>query len=55
MLLQIIVMIGAARAGSTLLRRLGRPGLVGEIIAGLLLGPSLGMDFDPTAGSWARS
>jgi Kef-type K+ transport system membrane component KefB len=40
-LLQIIVMIGAARLGNTLLRRLGQPGVVGEIVAGLLLGPSL--------------
>jgi Kef-type K+ transport system membrane component KefB len=39
-LLQIIVMIGVARLGNTVLRRLGQPGVVGEIIAGLLLGPS---------------
>ena len=40
-LLQLIVMIAAARAGNRLLRRLGQPGVVGEIVAGLLLGPSL--------------
>src|SRR5262245_44964208 len=40
-LLQLIVMIAAARAGNQLLRRLGQPGVIGEIIAGLLLGPSL--------------
>ena len=40
-LLQLIVMIGAARAMHVLFRRLGQPGAVGEIIAGLMLGPSL--------------
>ncbi len=40
-LLQLIVMIGAARALHLLFRRFGQPGAVGEIIAGLLLGPSL--------------
>ena len=46
-LLQVVVMIGAARVGHTLLRRLGQPGVVGEIIAGLLLGPSLVGHFFP--------
>jgi Kef-type K+ transport system membrane component KefB len=40
-LLQLIVMIAAARAGNRLLRAWGQPGVVGEIVAGLLLGPSL--------------
>jgi Kef-type K+ transport system membrane component KefB len=40
-LLQLIVMIAAARVGNRLLRRFGQPGVVGEIVAGLLLGPSL--------------
>jgi Kef-type K+ transport system membrane component KefB len=40
-LLQLVVMIAAARAGNQLAGRLGQPGVVGEIIAGLLLGPSL--------------
>ena len=40
-LLQLIVMIAAARSANQLLRRLGQPGVIGEIIAGLLLGPSL--------------
>ena len=35
-LLQVIVMIGAARIGNRILRRLGQPGVVGEIMAGLL-------------------
>jgi len=40
-LLQLIVMIGAARYMHTVFRRLGQPGVVGEIVAGLILGPSL--------------
>jgi Kef-type K+ transport system membrane component KefB len=40
-LVQLILMIGAARLMNTALRRLGQPGVIGEIIAGLLLGPSL--------------
>jgi Kef-type K+ transport system membrane component KefB len=40
-LLQLIVMIGAARIMNSALRSVGQPGVVGEIIAGLLLGPSL--------------
>jgi len=46
-LLQLIVMIGAARLGNQLLRRLGQPGVIGEIIAGLVLGPSLFGHFFP--------
>lgn len=46
-LLQVVVMIGAARLGSALLRRLGQPGVMGEVIAGLLLGPSLFGHFFP--------
>ena len=40
-LLQLILMIGAARLMNTAVRRFGQPGVIGEIIAGLLLGPSL--------------
>lgn len=40
-LLQLIVMIGTARAMHLVARRLGQPGAVGEIVAGLMLGPSL--------------
>jgi Kef-type K+ transport system membrane component KefB len=40
-LLQLIVIIGAARFGNALFRAIGQPGAVGEIVAGLLLGPSL--------------
>ncbi len=40
-LVQLIVIVGAARGMHTVFRRLGQPGVVGEILAGLLLGPSL--------------
>lgn len=39
--LQVAIMIGAARVMNAVFRRLGQPGVVGEIVAGLLLGPSL--------------
>jgi len=39
-LLQLIIMIGTARVVNTIFRRLGQPGVIGEIVAGLLLGPS---------------
>ncbi|MCE9561706.1 MAG: cation:proton antiporter [Planctomycetes bacterium] len=40
-LLQLIVIIAAARTFGALARRIGQPSVIGEIIAGLLLGPSL--------------
>ena len=46
-LLQLIVMIGAARLMNTAVRRFGQPGVIGEVIAGLLLGPSLFGHFLP--------
>ena len=48
-LLQLLVMMSVARAGNRLLRALGQPGVVGEIVAGLLLGPSLFGHFFPDA------
>jgi Kef-type K+ transport system membrane component KefB len=48
-LLQLIVMIAAARIGNRVMRRLGQPGVVGEIVAGLLHGPSLFGLFFPDA------
>jgi Kef-type K+ transport system membrane component KefB len=40
-LLQIIVIVAASRAMALLLRRLGQPPVIGEIAAGIFLGPSL--------------
>ncbi|MDB5393797.1 MAG: potassium transporter Kef [Rhodospirillales bacterium] len=50
-LLQLIIMIGAARAMNTMFRKLGQPGVIGEIVAGLLLGPSLLGHFFPAQWS----
>lgn len=46
-LLQLIIMISAARLLNTFFRKLGQPGVIGEIVAGLLLGPSLLGHFFP--------
>ncbi len=46
-LVQLIIMIGAARIMNRAVRRFGQPGVVGEIVAGLLLGPSLFGHFCP--------
>jgi Kef-type K+ transport system membrane component KefB len=40
-LIQLAVIIAAARLFGALARRVGQPAVVGEIVAGLLLGPSL--------------
>ncbi len=57
-LLQLIVMILTARLLNTLFRRLKQPGVIGEIVAGLMLGPSLLGHFFPGVtlalfGAWA--
>jgi len=46
-LVQLIIMISAARLMNLAFRRLGQPGVIGEIVAGLLLGPSLFGHFFP--------
>jgi Kef-type K+ transport system membrane component KefB len=51
-LAQLIVMILAARLGNQISRKLGHPGVIGEIIAGLLLGPSLFGHFFPAASTF---
>ncbi|WP_158743672.1 cation:proton antiporter [Acidisphaera sp. L21] len=48
---QLIVMIGVAALGNAAARRLGQPGAVGEILAGLALGPSLFGHVFPTASA----
>src|SRR5205823_1255914 len=40
-LVQLAVIVAAARAFGALARRVGQPAVVGEIVAGLVLGPSL--------------
>ncbi|GLR66129.1 hypothetical protein GCM10010909_08070 [Acidocella aquatica] len=46
-LIQLVIMIGAARIMNLVFRRFGQPGVVGEIMAGLLLGPSFFGHFFP--------
>jgi Kef-type K+ transport system membrane component KefB len=46
-LVQLILMIGAARLLNIAFRKMGQPGVIGEIVAGLLLGPSLFGHFFP--------
>src|SRR5438876_10737466 len=41
LLLQIIVIVIAARLFGRLFRKVGQPAVVGEMVAGILLGPSL--------------
>jgi Kef-type K+ transport system membrane component KefB len=41
LLLQIIVIVAFARLVGALFRRLGQPSVIGEMLAGILLGPSL--------------
>jgi hypothetical protein len=41
LLLQIITIILAARLLGTLFRKIGQPAVIGEIVAGIALGPSL--------------
>ena len=48
-LIQLAVIIAAARAGAWLLGKIGQPQVVGEIVAGLILGPSLLGRFAPEA------
>jgi len=49
LLVQLVVIVLAARAGAALARRFGQPSVVGEIVAGLVLGPSV---FGAVAPDW---
>lgn len=40
-LVQVLVLLGAARGLGTVCRRLGQPALLGEILTGVLLGPTI--------------
>jgi Kef-type K+ transport system membrane component KefB len=48
-LVQLVVILAAARIGAWVFGKLGQPQVVGEIIAGLVLGPSLLGRFAPEA------
>ncbi len=49
LLVQLVVIILAARVGAVIARRLRQPAVVGEILAGLVLGPSVFGAFAPDA------
>lgn len=49
LLLQILIILVAARLLGTLFRKIGQPAVIGEIVAGILLGPSL---FGRLAPEW---
>lgn len=51
-LVQLVVIIAAARTFGALARRLKQPSVVGEIVAGLLLGPSLLGWVAPEVSAW---
>ena len=52
LLLQTIVIVAAARVVGVAFRRLGQPPVIGEMVAGLLLGPSLLGAAAPAFSAW---
>jgi Kef-type K+ transport system membrane component KefB len=52
LMVQIAVLLMAARALGEVSRRMGQPTVVGEILAGILLGPSLLSSTFPEFGQW---
>ncbi len=51
-LVQVLLLVGVARALGTIMKRLGQPPVVGELLAGVVLGPSLFGIVWPTAHQW---
>ena len=51
-LVQLVLLIGIARALGGLMKQLGQPSVVGELLAGVLLGPSLFGRVAPGAFDW---
>jgi len=52
LILQVSLLLLSARALGELAQRLGQPSVVGEILAGIVLGPSLLSSFFPALGYW---
>ena len=52
LVIQIAVLLLAARAMGEIAMRLGQPSVVGEILSGIVLGPSLLASFVPAIGEW---
>src|SRR5689334_8331993 len=51
-LLQLLVVLGAAKFAGWLARKAGQPAVIGEMLAGIVLGPSLFGWLLPTAQAW---
>src|SRR6185503_15413397 len=51
-ILDVAVILVAARIGAALFESLGQPGVIGEIVAGITLGPTIlgALPGDPSAG-----
>ncbi len=52
LIVQIAVLLVTARALGEVARRLGQPAVIGEIISGILLGPSILSGLVPAIGRW---
>jgi len=52
LLIQVAVLLCAARGLGEVAQRLGQPSVVGEILAGIVLGPSLLSGLAPGLGAW---
>ncbi len=51
-LVQVLLLVGVARLFGTVMKRLGQPPVVGELLAGVALGPSLFGIVFPSAHAW---
>ena len=52
LVIQVSILLFTARALGELAQRLGQPAVIGEILAGIVLGPSLLSSFFPFIGEW---
>ena len=52
LVVQIAILLASARILGEIAQRLGQPAVVGEILAGIVLGPSLLSGFVPAIGAW---
>src|SRR3954466_13973380 len=52
MWVQLLVIVAVARSLGAAMRRIGQPPVVGELLAGVLLGPSVLAKLSPAAGHY---